>query len=184
EEENQTLSSEEVLSLAVLVLFGGAETTTNLIGNAVLALLDNPDELAKVRANPTLVPNLVEEALRYEAPVQLFPRRTTQEVEVAGTVLPAETVVVALFGSANHDESKFPQPERFDILRNADGHLAFGFGIHFCLGAQLARLEARVALEMLLEQFPYWSRSDAPIRRLASSVARGIETLPLVVKAP
>lgn len=182
EEESQTLSSEEVVSLAVLVLFGGAETTTSLIGNAVLALLEHPDELAKVRANPALVPNLVEEALRYEAPVQWFPRRTTREVEIAGTALPAETVVVALFGSANHDESKFPQPERFDILRNADGHLAFGFGIHFCLGAQLARLEARVAFEILLEQFPRWSRADAPIRRLLSSVTRGLETLPLVVK--
>lgn len=181
EEENQTLTSEEILSVALLVLLAGSETTTNLIGSAVLELLDHPEELARVRANPALVPNLVEEALRYDAPIQVVPRQTRQEIKVADTTLPAGTVVLIMFGSANHDEHKFPDLERFDIRRNADGHLGFGFGTHFCLGAQLAQLEVRIALEELLERFPRFFRTDEPVTRIVNPFFRGLKALPLLV---
>ncbi|MGH7965538.1 MAG: cytochrome P450 [Candidatus Binatia bacterium] len=181
EEENQTLTSEEILSLAILLIGAGNETTTNLLGSAVLALFHNPEELAKVRANPSLVPRLVEEALRYDSPVQVWPRQAMQEVEIAGTTLPAGSMIMVMFASANHDEHKFPDPERFDILRNTEGHVAFGFGIHFCLGAQLARLETRVALEGLLTRFPRLSRADAPATRIVNPFFRGLAALPLVV---
>ncbi|MGH8009959.1 MAG: cytochrome P450, partial [Candidatus Binatia bacterium] len=154
EEEQQTLTSEEILSLAVLLVAAGNETTTNLISNTVMALFHHPETLATVRANPALVPKLLEETLRYDAPIQVWFRQTTQDVEVAGTTVPAGSVITFLLGAANHDERKFPDPGRFDIFRNTDGHLAFGYGIHFCIGAPLARFEAKLALEGLLARFP------------------------------
>jgi len=181
EEENQTLTSEEILSLAVLLLVGGNETTTNLIGNAMLALLDNPDQLAMVQAKLALVPNLVEEALRYDAPVQGSFRMTTQEVEIGGTKVPAGAVIMPLMGSANRDERKFSDPDRFDIMRNAEGHLAFIIGVHYCLGAQLARLEAKAALEALLRRFSRFARQGQDLPRIGSVIIRGPKTLPLVV---
>jgi len=181
EEEEQRLTADEVLNLAVITLGAGNETTTNLIGNAMLALFDYPEQMAKVRANPTLVSNLVEEALRYEPPVQWFPRLTTQEVTLADTTLPAGTVIMAMFASANRDERKFPDSERFDISRNADGHVTFGFGVHFCLGAQLARLEGRVVLEMLLQRFPRLARAEGPVLRMQNPSLRGLKTLPLML---
>lgn len=181
EEEEQRLTSEEILSLAILLLVAGSETTTNLIGNAMLALFEHPEQFAKVQANLALVANVVEETLRYESPVQLFPRLVMHEVEIAGTTLPVGTAVLAMYASANRDERKFPDPDRFDILRNAEGHLAFGSGIHFCLGAPLARLEAKVALEELLVRFPHVRRTDEPITRVFNPFFRGLKTLPLVV---
>jgi len=180
EEEAQQLTSEEILSLALLVLAGGAETTTNLIGNAMLALFAHPEQMAKVRATPALIPPLLEEALRYDAPVQWIPRRVTQDVELSGTMIPAGALLLPLFGSANRDERKFPEPDRFDITRNTDGLLAFGYGIHFCLGAQLARLEARIAFETLLERFPHLARTEAPFTRIDNPSFRGPKALPLM----
>ena len=182
EEENERLTADQLLSTAVILLVAGNETTTNLIGNAVLALLNHPQELAKAQANPALIPNLIEETLRYDSPIQILARNTTQEVEIGGTTLPAGAVAMILFGSANRDESKFADPERFDILRKADGHAAFGFGIHFCLGAELARLEAKVALTVLLERFSHLSRTDEPLTRLESVLVRGVKALPVVVR--
>jgi len=179
EEENERLSPAEVLSMAILVITAGSETTTNLISNAILSLCAHPEQFAMVRTNPALVPNLVEETLRYDAPVQFFPRLTMQEVTIAGTTLPAGTPVLAMFGSANHDERKFPDPERFDITRNTEGQLAFSFGVHYCLGAQLARLEGKIALETLLARFPYLSRTDEPLVRFESITVRGPKMLSL-----
>jgi len=181
EEENQTLNDEEILSQAIIILIGGVETTTNLIGNAMLALFDHPEQMAMMRANLGLVPNLVEETLRYEPPVVGLLRQATQDITLSGTTLPTGAIVMFLLGSANHDERKFPDPERFDLMRNTEGHLGFGYGIHFCLGAQLARLEAKVTLETLLGQFPRLARTDAPIPRVQSPFVRGVQTLPLVV---
>lgn len=182
EEEEQRLNAEEVVSLALFLLFAGNETTTNLIGNTMLALLNQPEELAKVRANPALIPNLLEEVLRYDGPIQLLIRQAKQDIALAGTTIPAGAIVLPLLGSANHDERKFPDPDRLDMTRNAEGHVGFGFGVHFCLGAQLARLEAKLALESLLRRFPRLSRTDEQFTRIESIMARGPKTLPLMAR--
>jgi cytochrome P450 len=179
ETEGQTLSPDEVLAFAAILLVAGNETTTNLIGNAVLALLEHPDQLAKVLADRTLIPNLIEEALRYDAPVQGLFRRATQDVEVAGTVIPEGAVVMPLYASANRDERRFPDPARFDVTRDVQGHVAFGYGIHFCLGAPLARLEAKIALEALLSRFQNLARTKEHVERINSFFLRGPKSLPL-----
>ena len=182
EEEQQRLTSEEILSLAILIIAAGNETTTNLISNTVTALFRHPDILATVRANPALVPGLLDEMLRYDSPVQVWFRLTMQEVEVAGTTLPPGAVVTLLLGSANHDERKFADPGRLDIYRNPEGHVAFGYATHYCLGAPLARLEAKVALEALLTRFPRWARADEPPTRMFNPFLRGFKSLPLVME--
>jgi cytochrome P450 len=183
EEERQVLSADEVLAIAVLILLAGNETTTNLLGNALLTLLDYPAELAKVRADRALVPQLVEEVLRYDSPVQVIFRRTTQAVELPGATIPARAAVFLLLGSANRDGQQFPDPDRFDVQRNPRDHLAFGYGIHYCLGAELARLEAKVALEVLLFDCPPCSRTVEHIPHIASILVRGPQFLPLVFAA-
>lgn len=179
EEQQQALTADEVLAFIVLLLVAGNETTTNLIGNAVIALLDHPEGLAKVRTDPSLVPNLVEEALRYDAPVQFLFRRTTQDVELGGTKIAQGTTVLPIFGSANRDERRYPDPDRFDVTRDASGHVAFGHGIHFCLGAPLARLEARIALEALLSRLSDLRRTEEAVELIPSFFLRGPQRLPL-----
>jgi cytochrome P450 len=125
------------------------------------------------------VPALVEEALRFDSPVQLLFRRATQDVELAGTRIPAGASVVPLIGSANRDATQFPEPDRFDVARNPQGHVAFGVGIHFCLGASLARLEARIALEELLARFVAFERLEPEVAYVDSFVLRGPKRLPL-----
>lgn len=149
-EEGEVLTTDEVMSFAVLLLIAGNETTTNLIGSAMKALLHNPDALARVQADPSRIPAMLEETLRYESPIQGVPRLVMQDVEIAGTAIRKDSRVMVLMASANRDERRFPDPNRFDIDRNAKDHVAFGHGIHFCLGAALARLEGRVAFEALL----------------------------------
>jgi cytochrome P450 len=183
EEERQMLSSMEVLSLAIFLLHAGNETTTNLISNAVLALLAHPGELTKVRANRTLIPALVEEVLRYDSPVQVVFRRTTQDVALASGAIPADSAVFLLLGAANRDERQFPEPDRFDVARNPQDHVAFGYGIHYCLGAPLARLEGRSALESLLFDCPPFTCTSEHLHRIASLVVRGVHNLPLQFEA-
>lgn len=183
QEEGQRLTAEEIVGLGSFLLVAGNETTTKLVGNTVLALLKNPGEIEKVRANPSLLPNLVEEGLRYEAPAQMAPRFTTQDVELAGTTIPAGVPVMVLFGSANHDERKFADPERFDVTRDTQGHMTFGFGIHFCVGSPLGRLEAKVALEALLPWLPTLSwREDQIKRNLSLFLMRGLERFPVAFR--
>ena len=183
EEDAQILTAGEILSLAVLLLFAGNETTTNLLGNMMLALLSHPDQFAAVRADPSLIPNVVEEALRYDGPIQGLPRQATEDVELSGTTVPAGSMVFPLFASANHDETKFPDSERFDITRDTRGHLAFGYGTHFCLGAPLARLESIVVLQELLARYSSIQHADETFeRRLNAMILRGLESLPLVVR--
>ena len=178
-----TLTDLDMAMLISLILVAGNETTTNLIGNAVNALLDHPDQLARVRADPGLMPSLVEETLRYDTPAQVMFRSTTRELKVAGTTIPAEATVALLLGSANRDERVFEAPDRFDVTRDAKRHIAFGFGVHFCLGASLARLEARVALEALVPELPRLRRRDAATIFVDSFVVRGPKRLPLVAAA-
>jgi cytochrome P450 len=156
----ETLGSEAILQFILLLLIAGNETTTNLIGNAVVSLLNHPDQLDLVVSQPELVPDLIEETLRYDGPVQFIARRAARDVEIAGVRIPANSHVVVLLGSANRDERQFDCPDEFDVSRDAKGHVAFGNGVHFCLGASLARLEARAALEALIPELP---RLRAPI---------------------
>ena len=179
EEDQQTLTANEVLAMAALVLAAGNETTTNLLGNTVMALLTRPADLAAVRSDRNLVPRLLEEALRYDSPIQMVFRRTTAAVTVGDTTIPAGAVVFVLLGSANRDEQQFPDPDRFDLQRDTTGHLAFGFATHYCLGAELARLEARVGLEELLFSCPPFTGEPERCHRVSSILIRGLESLPL-----
>ena len=147
---DDTLDTKGMVQFIILLLIAGNETTTNLIGNAVTALVRNPDQLALVQGDPSLVPALIEETLRYDSPLQMLFRRVMEDTELAGVRLSKGSNVCALIGSANHDERQFPDPEQFDLRRNAKRHLGFGKGVHFCLGAPLARLEARTALQELI----------------------------------
>jgi len=172
------LDAEQVVSFAALLLAAGSETTTNLIGTAMKTLAEHPEALERVRASPTLIPRMLEEALRYDSPIQMLMRRTTRDVEIGGRSVEEGSLMMLLLASANRDERRFPDPDRFDIDRDTNGHLAFGFGTHFCLGASLARLEAKIALETLLERLPDY-RVTAPVRAHGSFLVRGPEALPL-----
>jgi cytochrome P450 len=174
-----TLSDREVIQFVVLLLVAGNETTTNLIGNAANALLDHPAELARVVADPTLIPAAIEETLRFDAPIQLVLRTALADVEIAGVRIPKGATVAPLIGSAHRDERRFPEPDRFDVTRNAQGHLGFGFGKHFCLGASLARLEARVALEALVPRLVGRARAENCVARIDSFLVRGPKAMEL-----
>ncbi len=173
-----TLGENEVFGFIVLLLVAGNETTTNLVGNATLALLRHPEELSAVQADPALVPSLVEETLRWDGPIQLLFRETTAEAELPSGRLPAGASVALLLGSANRDPAVFEDPERFDVRRDPQGHLAFGFGVHFCLGASLARLEAKVALEALVPELPV-ARECPKAELVDSYLVRGPRSLAL-----
>jgi cytochrome P450 len=152
EVDGARLTEEEILGFFQLLLSAGTETTTNLINNAILCFLEHPDQLARLRAQPGLLPSAIEEVLRYRSPGQIMFRSTKTDVELHGEIIPAGKLVLPVVGSANRDPQKFQDADRFDITRNPNPHLAFGHGIHFCLGAALSRLEARVALEDILER--------------------------------
>ena len=150
EVDGQRLGDPELLRFFQLLLAAGTETTTNLIDNAVLALIEHPGELARLRRGPELLPSAIEEVLRFRSPGQIMFRAARRDVEVAGQVIPAGKLVMAVIGAANRDPRRFEDAARFDIGRDPNPHLAFGHGVHFCLGAPLSRLEARVALADLL----------------------------------
>jgi cytochrome P450 len=152
EVEGERLDGDEILAFFQLLLLAGHETTTNLISNAVISLVEHPDQLARLRAAPGLIPSAIEEVLRYRTPVQAVFRMTRADVQMDGNVIPAGELVLAWTASANRDPAHFDHPERFDVTRDPNPHLAFGHGIHFCVGAPLARLEGRIALAALLER--------------------------------
>ncbi|MEU7429513.1 cytochrome P450 [Streptomyces sioyaensis] len=176
------LTEDELTSLAFLILFAGYENTVHLIGNAVLALLDHPDLLRQLQQNPAELPTAVEEFLRYDGPGPLAIRRfPTQDVEIGGVRIPAGESVLLSIASANRDPARFPAPDALDRGRDLSGHLAMGHGIHYCLGAPLARMEAVTALEALLGRFPEL-RLDVPrgeLRHRRTLRSRGLISLPV-----
>ena len=175
--EHGRLSRAELETFVITLLVPGSVTTTHLIGNALVALFADRDAFDWVASDASLIPAVVEETLRFDAPVQLLPRLATRDVSLAGTTIPGGAIVLPLFGSANRDERVFPDADRFDVTRRPREHVAFGHGPHFCLGAALARLEARVALEELFAM-THDIRLDAPVTRVSSFVFRGPARLP------
>ena len=179
EEEGNKLSEGELVSTCMLLLIAGHETTVNLIGNGLLALLQHPDQLRALRDDPGLIQTGVEELLRFDGPVQRTGRMTTAEVEIGDKRIPRDSVVVSVIGAANRDPKQFADPDRLDVSRKDNRHIAFGFGIHFCLGAPLARLEGQIALGTLLRRMPKLALvSDVPEWR-ESSTLRGLKSLPV-----
>jgi cytochrome P450 len=184
QEGDAALTTFEVVQFVMLLLIAGNETTTNLIGNAVCALLDHPSELASMAQDPSRVPLAIEETLRWNAPIQMIFRSATRDTEVAGTTIPKGATVAAMLGSANRDERRFEEPDRFRPERDTRGHLGFGFGAHFCLGAALARLEAVSALAALAPELPRLACSDGERAWVDSFLVRGPTRIPLQVASP
>ena len=182
--DGEALSEPELLIFCITLLVAGNETTRNLISGGARALLDHPDQLRRLVADPALLPNAVEEMLRFVTPVRSFARRATEDVEIAGRQIAKDDFLVLFYGSANRDEAVFgPTVEAFDIGRpDAKQHIAFGAGEHLCLGAPLARLEARVLFEELLPRLP-GLRYDGPVEPLASVLINGVERMPVVFEA-
>lgn len=182
EEAGDKLSEDELLAMGFLLLVAGHETTVNLISSGTLALLEHPEQLEMLRQNPSLIGSAVEELLRYTSPVQMATERFAREdVTIAGTTIPRGELVLAVIGSANRDEGQFESPDTLDVTRDPNKHLAFGKGIHHCLGASLARMEAQIAIDTLLRRFPSLRLAMAPeaLRWHRGLFLRGLEKLPL-----
>ncbi|MBV8950556.1 MAG: cytochrome P450 [Actinobacteria bacterium] len=178
----RTLTREEVLNFVNLLAAAGNETTTRLIGWTGKVLAEHPDQRRQVVEDRGLVRNTIEEVLRYESPSPVQARYVTRDVEHHGDVVPEGSAILLLSASANRDDRKFPDGDRFDIHRTIDHHVAFGYGIHFCLGAALARLEGRIALEEVLQRFPTWEVDYDNAVQARTSTVRGWERLPVVTK--
>jgi cytochrome P450 len=185
-DSDDSLSEAELVSLAVLLLIAGHETTTSLIGNAVLAMLRHPDQLDQLRRNSDLIPGALDELLRYDSPTSVATIRFTSEpVTIAGVTIPADQVVLISPAAANHDPSRFPAPDVLDLSRgDAASHLAFGHGIHYCLGARLARAEAEIALATLLSRFPDLHLAATPddLDWRHSRLVHGLRSLPVSLR--
>ena len=180
EVEGDRLTHEEILAFFRLLMFAGQETTTNLLNNAVLSFLDHPDQLSRLRHAPQLLPSAIEEVLRYRSPFQWMMRTPLRDVEVHGRAIPKGSFLLPVVGAANRDPKRFPNPHQFDIARDPNPHLAFGHGIHFCLGAALARLEARIALSDLLARFESFEYAgDQPWQPREGLIAYGPASLPV-----
>jgi len=180
EKDGEKLSDRELYHQCIFLLNAGHETTTNLIGNGMWLLLHNPGELARLRADPALVPSAIEEMLRYDGPIQLNNRRLTAPLTLSGKALPAGTLITIGIGAANHDPAQFPDPERFDVGRKPNRHVAFGQGDHVCVGMNVARMEGRIALGRLLARFPKIELDGTPERDRRIRF-RGFRKLPVRV---
>jgi len=180
EKDGEKLSDRELYHQCIFLLNAGHETTTNLIGNGMWLLLKNPGELARLRADPALVPLAIEEMLRYDGPIQLNNRRLTAPLTLSGKTLPADTLITIGIGAANHDPAQFADPERFDVGRKPNRHVAFGQGDHVCVGMNVARMEGRIALGQLLARFPRIELDGVPERDRRIRF-RGFRSLPVRV---
>ncbi len=182
-ELSEALTAGELLQFVVLLLLAGNETTTNLIGNGMLALGRHPDQMALLRAKPELIPRAIDEMLRYDGPVQSTFRTAVRDTNVGGTGIKAGTGVFVMVAAANRDPAQFENPDTFDITRDPNDHMAFGEGIHFCLGSGLARLEGAIAVETMLERFPKLrlANPDAPLTYKGSYFLRGLAHLEMAI---
>ena len=180
EADGRRLTEEELLGFCFLLVLAGNDTTSSLIGTGIVLLAEHPDQRAVLLEDPSRWPGAIEEINRIESPTQVLPRTAMRDVEFDGTTIPKGSRVMLIWGSANHDDREFPDPERFDVTRPVTKHLAFGHGIHFCLGANLARLEARVALEEWHARFPDYELAGTP-RRITSIWARAFGEVPIRV---
>jgi cytochrome P450 len=182
-DQAEALSAPELLQFVVLLLLAGNETTTNLIGNGLLGLGRHPEQLALLRGKPELMPRAIEEMLRYDGPVQATFRTTARDTSVSRTAIKAGTGVFVMLAAANRDPAQFPDAEKFDITRDPNDHLAFGEGIHFCIGAPLARLEGAIAIGSVLERFPRLrlAAPKAPLKYKGSYFLRGLTGLELAI---
>jgi cytochrome P450 len=179
--EGARLTEDELVTTCTLLLNAGHEATVNVVGNGVTALLTHPQQLAALRADPSLVPTAVEELIRYDSPLQLFERTAVSDTAIEDVVVPAGARIAALLGAANRDPAVFADADRFDVARADNPHLGFGAGIHFCVGAPLARVELQSSLATLLRRFPALAVAEMPQRR-PEFVIRGVKSLPVTVR--
>lgn len=181
-DEGETLTAQELVDFCIVLLVGGNETTTNLLGNAILCFDEYPDAFERLKQEPQLLPLTIEEVLRYRSSVQGMERFSKVETQLGGQIIPPGQIVTIWMGSANRDETQFEHPEQFVVDRNPNPHVAFGNGIHFCLGAALARLEAKIVLSAVLEHFPNL-RIDpiAKIEFIPSMSVLGVKSLPILL---
>jgi hypothetical protein len=178
------LTEDEVIANLIVTMVGGQETTTNLIGNGVLTLLRNPSDLERVRTDPNVIPSAVEELLRYESPSQHTARLAPEDVELGGKKIRKRAAVIAVMGAANRDPARFPEPDRLDILRKDNRHLAFGWAAHFCFGAALARLEGQIAFERILCRLADLQLdTNSPLKWRQNLGLRGLTALPVTFAA-
>ncbi len=182
-QDSEALTAEELLAFVVLLLLAGNETTTNLIGNGMLALSRNPEQMNLLRRDPALMPRAIEEILRFDGPVQSTTRISTEAVSIGGTSIPAGTLCFVVLAAANRDPAQFSEPEKFDITREPRDHVAFGEGIHFCIGAPLARLEGAIAIGETLRRFPalHIKLPGGPLKYKGSYFLRGLESLTMMI---
>jgi cytochrome P450 len=172
------ITADELIGSSLLLFVAGITTTSGLISNSLLHLARFPEQRELIRRRPEMIPTAIEELLRYDAPIQALARTTTRTVESHGTAIPAGSRVLLLWASANRDERKWPQADTLDVTRDPKHHVSFGEGIHHCLGAPLARLEAKVAFEELLKRVPTYAVSG-PIVRVPTPTDRALESLPV-----
>lgn len=181
ETDGDRLTRDEVISTTILTLNAGHEATVQAIGNAWLALGRHPDQYRRLRDDPGLIPGAVDELLRFDTPLQMFERWVLEDADWEGTRLRRGTKVGLLFGSANHDEAAFSNPERLDVGRPAEGHVSFGAGVHYCVGAPLAKVELQVALERFVESVHSFEIAASHLERTPSLIFRGVESLPIAL---
>jgi cytochrome P450 len=180
EVDGERLSMEDTISFCILLLLAGHVTTTNLLSQAIRCFDEHPEAKERLREHPELMPDAIEEVLRYASPVWRLIRTTTADVTIDEVTIPADSIIFAWLSSANRDAEQFPDPERFDITRTPNRHIAFGHGIHFCIGAPLSRLEASIALPMILEQLPHLQLSrEEPLELFEGRVLFGFKHLPV-----
>jgi cytochrome P450 len=181
EDSRRRLTHDECVEFALLLYTAGTETVAKLLGNAAVVLAAHPEQRGDLAADPGLIPNAVEELLRFEPPSPVNGRWTTRPVELHGSVIPANSKVLLLTGSAGRDERAFRDPDRFDIRREIAHHLSFGYGPHFCIGAALARLEGRIAIEETLDRFAEWEVHAGTVERVHTSTVRGYGRVPISI---